>query len=224
MDAGWNFLGPLDEMVIQDPSPRQTNIQGLEDVRLFYRGSELLYTATTKEYSYDGNIRQYMGTYNVATRAMEHGYSLKPPRPSDCEKNWIPYKGSKFIYAWHPFEIGSIDSEKKLVIETRQDTPKFLSHMRGSSTLVEEGGYLWGVTHCVIYKTPRKYYHMVVKIDPKTDRLVGYTDPFFFVNNAIEYCLGFEKRDSEYTVIVSQNDCNPVMVTFKDADVRWKVV
>jgi glycosyltransferase involved in cell wall biosynthesis len=224
MDSSWNFLGPLEEMVMKDPSPRQTNIQGLEDVRLFYNGSNLMYTATTKEYSYDGHIRQYMGNYNVVTHAMEHGYSLKPHRQTDCEKNWIAYKGSKFIYAWHPFEIGSIDSDKKLVIETTQDTPKFLSHMRGSSTLVEDDGFLWGITHCVIYKAPRKYYHMVVKIDPKTDRLVGYSDPFFFVHNAIEYCLGFEKRGSEYTAIVSQNDCNPVMVTFKDSDVRWRSI
>jgi len=233
MDTDWNILSSLEEMVMVDPPKHHVHIQGLEDVRIFYKGTELMYTATTKEYSYDGNIRQHMGKYNVATHKLEGGVSLQPPRPSDCEKNWIPYKGlggtqdatkTKFIYGWHPFEIGSLDKDNKLVIETIQDTPKFLSHMRGSSTLVEEGGYLWGITHCVIYKTPRKYYHMVVKLDPKTNRLVGYTDPFFFINNAIEYCLGFEKRGSEYTVIVSQNDANPVMVTFKDADVRWKYV
>jgi hypothetical protein len=65
---------------------------------------------------------------------------------------------------------------------------------------------------------------MVVKIDPATDTLVAYSDPFFFVNNAIEYCLGFEKRGSEYTVIVSQNDANPVMITFKNADLRWRTL
>jgi tetratricopeptide (TPR) repeat protein len=233
MDSSWNILSPLQEMVMADASVRDTNIQGLEDVRIFYKGSDLMYTATTKEYSYDGHIRQHMGKYNVKTYKLEEGVSLKPPRITECEKNWIPYKGSdvtqdatkpKLIYAWHPFQIGSLDKDNTLVIETTQNTPNFLSHMRGSSTLVEEGGYLWGITHCVIYKTPRKYYHMVVKIDPKTDQLVGYSDPFFFMNNAIEYCLGFEKRGSEYTVIVSQNDCNPVMVTFKDADVRWKSV
>jgi glycosyltransferase involved in cell wall biosynthesis len=224
MDAGWNFLSTLEEMVVTDRSPRQSNIEGLEDVRIFYKGSELMYTATTKEYSYDGHIRQYMGIYDIAKKTLRNGVSLQPPYPTDCEKNWIPYKETKFIYGWHPFQIGALDSTNKLIIEVKQDTPKFLSHMRGSSTLVEEGGYLWGITHCVIYKSPRKYYHMVVKIDPKTDRLVGYSDPFFFVNNAIEYCLGFEKRGSEYTVIVSQNDCNPVMITFKNDDLRWKSI
>jgi hypothetical protein len=65
---------------------------------------------------------------------------------------------------------------------------------------------------------------MVVKLDPKTDRLVGYTHPFYFMNNAIEYCLGFEKRGSEYTVIVSQNDANPTMLTFKDSSLVWNIV
>jgi len=224
MDAGWNFLSPLHEMTMKDPSVRQTNIQGLEDVRIFYNGSNLMYTATTKEYSYDGNIRQHMGTYNVHTHTLESNMSLKPHIQTECEKNWIPYKGSKYIYGWHPFQIGSIGPDNTLCIEKKQDTPKFLSHMRGSSTLVEEDGFLWGITHCVIYKTPRKYYHMVVKLDPKTDRLVGYTYPFYFMNNAIEYCLGFEKRGSEYTAIVSQNDANPTMLTFKDSSLVWNTV
>jgi len=224
MDSSWNFLSPLQEMVMKDPPNHVVHIQGLEDVRIFYNENKLMYTATTKEYSYDGKIRQHMGTYNVNTHTYEDNKSLKPPHETDCEKNWIPYKGNKIIYAWYPFRIGSLDTNNTLVIDKQQPTPKFLSHMRGSSTLVEEGGYIWGITHCVIYKTPRKYYHMVVKIDPKTDTLVGYTYPFFFVNNAIEYCLGFEKRGAEYTVIVSQNDANPVMLTFNDCDVKWNIV
>jgi len=225
MDSAFNFLGPLELMNPAEPVRHQSHIQGLEDVRVFYNTSgQLSYVATTKEYSYDGHIRQHTGLYNVETHKIEEGRSLKPPNDSECEKNWIPYKGNKFIYGWHPFQIGSINQEQRLFIEKRQETPMFLTHMRGSSTLVEEGGFLWGLTHCVIYKTPRKYYHMVVKIDPATDTLVAYSDPFFFVNNAIEYCLGFEKRGSEYTVIVSQNDANPVMITFNNSDLRWRSI
>jgi hypothetical protein len=63
---------------------------------------------------------------------------------------------------------------------------------------------------------------MVVKIDAETDRLVGYTDPFFFLNNAIEYVLGFDKQNDMYTAILSQNDRNPVLVQFKNSDVVWR--
>jgi hypothetical protein len=62
---------------------------------------------------------------------------------------------------------------------------------------------------------------MVVKIDTATDKLVGYTDPFYFISNAIEYCLGFDMKGSDYVAIISQNDANPIMLEFKDADVRW---
>jgi hypothetical protein len=149
---------------------------------------------------------------------------LKPPTETDCEKNWIPYKGDRIIYGWHPFQIGTVDGEGKLQITTKQETPRFLSHMRGSSTLVLDGGFYYGLTHCVIYSSPRKYYHMVVKIDARTDRLVAYTDPFYFQNNAIEYSLGFLKRGEEYIAIVSQNDRDPVMVTFRDKDCIWRNV
>jgi hypothetical protein len=132
-------------------------------------------------------------------------------------------KKTDVIYA-SPAMTKLINEGDKLVIEKTQATPNFLRHMRGSSTLVEEGGYIWGLTHCVIYKAPRKYYHVVVKIDPETDKIVGYCDPFFFLNNAIEYCLGFEKQENTYTTIVSQNDSTPVLVTFNDDDLRWRTV
>ena len=96
--------------------------------------------------------------------------------------------------------------------------------MRGSSTLVEDGGFAWGITHCVIYKQPRKYYHMVVKIDLTTDKIVGYTLPFFFANNAIEYCLGFEKRGDTFFAFVSQNDSDPIFVEFAAKDLSWQVI
>lgn len=224
MDSDFNILSPMTKMQMLDTPPHQSHIQGLEDVRIFLRDGKLHYTATTKNFSYDGHIRQHMGLYNIETHRFENSSSLKPPMPTECEKNWIPYKGNKFIYGWRPFRIGSIDSENKLVIETSQDTPPILQHMRGSSTLVEDGGFAWGITHCVIYKTPRKYYHMVVKIDLATDKIVGYTLPFFFVKNAIEYCLGFEKRGDTFYAFVSQNDADPIFVQFEAKDLVWQSV
>jgi glycosyltransferase involved in cell wall biosynthesis len=224
MDKDFSIYSPLTKMDMLDPVPHQSHIQGLEDVRIFLRDGKLWYTATTKNYSYDGNIRQHLGEYNVDTHRFENSISLKPPMPTDCEKNWIPYKGNKFIYGWRPFRIGSIGADNALKIETSQDTVPMLQHMRGSSTLVEEDGFAWGITHCVIYKQPRKYYHMVIKIDLATDKIVGYTHPFFFVKNAIEYCLGFEKRGDIFYAFVSQNDSDPIFVEFKDKDLVWQKI
>jgi hypothetical protein len=224
MDQTFSIYSPLTKMEMLDVAPHQSHIQGLEDVRIFLRNGKLWYTATTKNYSYDGHIRQHMGEYNIETHRFENSVSLKPPMPSECEKNWIPYKGDSFIYGWRPFRIGKIGADTQLVIEKSQDTPPILQHMRGSSTLVEEGGFAWGITHCVIYKQPRKYYHMVVKIDLATDTIVGYTLPFFFMKNAIEYCLGFEKRGNTFYAFVSQNDSDPIFVEFEAKDLVWQTV
>jgi len=220
MNSNFSIVSPLKKMEIHDPPVNNVHIKGLEDVRLFNKNSEIYYTATTMEYSYNGKIRQHMGKYNVTGKSFIENRSLAPPTDTECEKNWIPYK-DKFIYKWHPFQIGTLHNNN-LVIESSQDTPVFFSHMRGSSTLVDDGEYTWGITHCVIYEQPRKYYHMLVKIDSASDRLIGYTHPFFFMNNAIEYCLGFDKKGPKLFAFVSQNDCNPVLVEFNEYDLVWK--
>lgn len=224
MDNEFNIISPLIKMEMKDTPPRETHIRGLEDVRIFNRNGALWYTATTMNYSYDGKIRQHYGIYNTTSHQFEQSVSLRPPMETECEKNWIPYKENQFIYGYNPFRIGHLDKDNKLVLDIVQETPKLLSHMRGSSTLVYEGGYAWGITHCVIYKQPRKYYHMVIKIDLETDKIVGYTSPFYFVSNNIEYCLGFEKQGDKCVAIVSRNDRNPVLVEFSAKDLVWHTV
>lgn len=222
MDSNFTIISPLQKMSIHDNPLHNTYIKGLEDVRIFSKGSELQYIATTLEHSYNGKIRQHTGKYNLRTHQFENNHSLRPPEETDCEKNWIPYKESKFVYKWHPFQIGSVSDSDTLILESSQDTPLFFRHMRGSSTFVEEGGFLWSLTHCVIYEQPRKYYHMVVKVDPKTDKVIAYTQPFYFMNNAIEYCLSLDKRDNTYYTFVSQNDSNPIFVEWDDSILIWK--
>jgi len=225
MDSNFNIISPLQLMNMEDTPKHHSHIKGLEDVRIFMKENQLHYIATTMEYSYNGKIRQHIGKYSIQNHRFENSRSIKPPRDSDCEKNWIPYKENKIIYAWCPFQIGSISSDSDtLVIESNQETPYFFSNVRGSSTLVEEGGYLWGLVHIVMYEQPRKYYHMVVKIDLTSDKLVAYTNPFYFVNNAIEYCLGLEKRGDIFYSFISQNDANPIFVEWNISDLIWKSI
>jgi hypothetical protein len=221
MDNNFNIVTPLQKMNILDKPLNNSQIKGLEDVRLFMNNGELCYTATSIEYSYNGKIRQHMGKYNINTHTFDNNISLHPPTDTYCEKNWIPYKDNKFIYKWHPFEIGYIDTNK-LVIEKVQETPYFFTNMRGSTPLVKDGNFLYGLTHCVIYEKPRMYYHMVVKIDITTDKLIAYTNPFYFMKNAIEYCIGMEKRNNSYYVFVSQNDKDLIFLEFNDSDLVWK--
>ena len=219
MDTNFNIISPLQKMEIMDTPRHNSHIKGLEDVRIFTDGNCLRYIATTLEHSYNGKIRQHTGIYNIQTCQFEHNISLHPSEETECEKNWIPYKENKFIYKWHPLQIGSIHSDT-LVIDTTQHTPLFFRHIRGSTCFVEEGGFMWGIVHCVIYEQPRKYYHCIVKM--KDNILVSYTQPFFFQNNAIEYCLSIEKQGDIFYSIISQNDSNPIFVEWLLSDVIWK--
>jgi len=219
MDSNFNIISPLQKMEIHDAPTQHSHIKGLEDVRVFTEGNNVRYIATTFEYSYNSKIRQHTGIYNIQLNQFENNTSLRPPVESDCEKNWIPYKDNKIIYKWYPLQIGSIHSDR-LVIDKYQDTPLFFKHIRGSSCFVEEGGFMWGIVHCVIYEQPRKYYHCIVKLKDTT--LISYTYPFYFQNNAIEYCLSIEKQGDTFYSIISQNDSNPIFVEWLISDVSWK--
>jgi glycosyltransferase involved in cell wall biosynthesis len=226
MNARFEMLEDMKEMRILETPPEEKHIKGMEDLRLFFKDGQLHYYATSCEYSYNGKIRQHTGIYNTKAGTLQNNTCLRPPTETECEKNWIPYKENRVIYSWNPFRIGHIDEKHRtLIIDSEQPTPKFLQNMRGSTTLVNgEDGYFYGLTHCVMYQQPRKYYHMVVKIDATTDKLVAYSTPFYFVKNAIEYSLGLDKCGDMFCAIVSQNDCEPVRVEFKESDLMWRGV
>ena len=212
-DANFNPISPMEEMKPSFPKLHDVHIQGVEDLRLYDDGGQLKWVGTSKEYSYDGTIKQIMGTYDTSENRLTSYSSLRPPTQSDCEKNWIPLGNDEFIYAWHPYRIGKIDrTTDSLVIKEHQATPRIFEHMRGSSNVVEYDGSLYAITHMVMYLTPRKYYHVVVRLNKATRRVEAYTMPFYFCKNHIEYCLGIEIRKDVLTAIVSQNDCDPIMV------------
>jgi len=223
-DANMNPLSPMEEMVCKMEVKHHVHIQGLEDVRI-YRDQQtnlLKFIATTMEHSYNGKIRQLVGDYDIAANQLINGVSIRPPGgvENDCEKNWIPLGNNNYIYGWHPYRIGSIQDDK-LVITSSKQTPRFFEHMRGSSNVVEYNDALYALTHVVMYTTPRKYYHQVVRLNKTTYTLEAYTNPFYFCKNHIEYCLGIDIKDNVLTAIVSQNDSNPVVVAIDFSSLQF---
>jgi Bacterial protein of unknown function (HtrL_YibB) len=213
-------LGPMEEMKPTFPSKNNVHIQGLEDLRIYQDTEGLKWVGTSMEYSYDGRIRQIMGKYNLKENTLTDAVSLVPPKKSDCEKNWIPLGNDEFIYGWHPYTIGKVEADT-LVIKKTQATPKFFEHLRGSSNVVEYNGSLWAITHIVMYCMPRKYYHIVVRLNKETRNIEAYTNPFFFKTNHIEYVLGMDIRDNTIYATVSQNDMNPVLALIDMSSLRF---
>jgi len=226
-DNDLNLLTAVTEEMLPASHPLHNgHIQGLEDLRLYQDGSKMKWIATSMEYSHNGAIGQVGGTYDLATHTLTEITPYKSPFPTQCEKNWIPLVSDRvatsdgtpiplvsdeFIYSWHPFRIGRLDETNTLQIVRTQSTPRFFEHMRGSSNVVSYNNALYALTHIVMYTSPRKYYHQLVRLS--MDRKVeAYTLPFYFRKNTIEYCLGIMIDQNQLKAIVSQYDRDPIVV------------
>ena len=209
-----------------------SNIEGLEDVRLFYFQGALRFMASSKNVTPTGDIVIAYGDYKVDQNRMTNIRVLKSPRPSGCEKNWIVVpedimkgveagKGKlNVVYGWHPLEIGALNENDALEIHTKYDTPSIFDRFRGSSPIVEYNKKLWCVTHFVRYSTPRVYYHSVVQFNRETMKPENFSLPFCFRQTKIEYCLGFDIQDGEATFYFSENDTSPGMITVPLVNLR----
>jgi tetratricopeptide (TPR) repeat protein len=219
---------PVEEVKMMKEEPERvysSNIEGLEDVRLFNHEGKIHFTASSKNLTDTGKIMLAIGEYNIGDGRMHNINVIQPPKQSDCEKNWIYVPNSaltgveadkgkmNFIYGWYPLQIGAVNSDKKLEIHTVVDTPRFFSRFRGSSTLCEYNNKLWCVVHYVKYSTPRVYYHALVCFNKDTMKPERYSLPFCFRNLAIEYCLGMHIKNDKVAFVFSQNDTDPGLIT-----------
>ena len=201
-------LTAMDENLSDLPN-NDTHILGLEDIRLYQQNNKICYTATSLEYSYNNTIRIVKGEYDINTKKCINNMSLIPPTETGCEKNWIAID-DKFIYKWHPLEIGIL-IDNKLEILTSITTPKFFKHYRGSSNVFEYNNELWVVTHGIKSCTPRKYFHQIVILEKETYKVKRYTVPFFFDRYMIEYCLGLVILNETVYMTASRNDSSPII-------------
>lgn len=123
----------MNEDYVRVPS----NIEGMEDVRLFYHDGKLRFTASSKNITNDGKIVIASGDYVIDENTMKNISVLSPPQPSQCEKNWIYVPNShlthekakgrmNFIYGWNPLTIGAVNDNNTLEIHTTYETPAFL--------------------------------------------------------------------------------------------------
>jgi hypothetical protein len=195
---------------------KETNILGLEDIRLFEEDNKLKCIATSREFSTNSTNSIVIADYNLETNIIENGTIIESPNPGDCEKNWIPIN-DQIIYKWYPLQIGKIENNK-LSINTTIQTPKIFKHLRGSSNIVKYNNQYWTVTHGVKYTTPRKYYHIIVVLDEEY-KINKYTVPFYFDTYIIEYSLGLLIDNNILYITASRNDSNPIIVKINVKDV-----
>ena len=234
--------GSVVEMTVdaKTGSPGVTDawVLGVEDIRIFlssHSPGTIRFIGTSLEYSNCKKIRQVTGIYDITKGLLQNLVCLDPPQPLsrdvECEKNWVPFEGngSKFIYSWCPLRIINASDPSFTYIVSESATPTFFENVRGSSNFLRHGpeGLQIGIVHVVQHLTPRKYYHMIVavNIDSVTGaaKLLSYSLPFYFYQNAIEYVLGIALGSSadELIVAVSSNDADPSFCTIDLSKIKF---
>jgi hypothetical protein len=198
--------------LLSDLRHNNTNIKGLEDLRIISWNNKIYYSSTSKHYSENYNI--IFGEYDIENAEFKNNCILKSPYNKDCEKNWLPFvdfdNNLKVIYNWFPLSIGRI-CENNLIIEIEIKTPNYFKYLRGSSNVIKYNNEYWVLTHSVKYSNPRKYFHQIIVLD-KNFNLIKYTLPFIFLQNTVEYCLSMELDQSNIIFIFSVFDDNPTLI------------
>jgi len=203
-------IRPMDEDI---PGKREEElaIVGLEDVRLV-QGTEqdILFYGVTKSYSYSDAIRIITGKYDVERTLFHSTRVIHPPYEENaCEKNWTWCGNNRFIYQWHPVEIGSVDMNNRLVVDERIPSPAYFKEFRGSSPAVVWRGFHFFSVHSVAHgENGRKYIHSIVVLDLLSGKheVVGVSLPFCFENVQIEYNIGMDIHKGKILFLYSTRD------------------
>lgn len=213
------------QMLEEDYTRHPSNIEGLEDVRLFTHEGKLRCMASSKNITNDGNIVIAYGDYQPENNKITNLQVLCGPRPEPCQKNWIYVDESHLqhtekskgklnvIYGWNPMEVGALNENNHLEIHTTYSTPALFSRFRGSSRVVSYNNKMYAVVHFVKYSQPRCYYHSVVQFNENTMKPEAFAAPFSFCEPKIEYCIGFNIDDGMAAFVFSRNDCDPSKIT-----------
>jgi hypothetical protein len=215
------------ECYIEIQNPTDTELKsnecafyGMEDIRLFKNSNKKLgFISTSINYSNTDKNRMILGEYDFLNEKLKECKLAIPPNPNSwCEKNWIPICGTnKFIYKWSPFEIGTLDeTTQQLKINCSIPTKSpICQKFRGSSVFVDgfNENEMIGVVHYSEGNTPRHYFHSLVILNKKTNCPLKYTQPFYFENIGIEFCIGFKIHEGKYYFWISQFDGNPALIT-----------
>ena len=141
---------------------------------------------------------------------------IRSPTNASCEKNWIPLlNGNWAIYTWHPWRLVDLWSGD---LTPLHETPRFFQHIRGSTTLCAYEGWLYCIVHLVVGE-PRRYHHVLCRF---SDESLEHTVPFFFLEDAVEYCLSLDIQDGLVSTVISRNDANPTLVRMRLADFEFR--
>ncbi len=195
----------------------ETQVKGLEDIRLFTQGTQLKFIATNIR-EYDPMIRMITGNYGIQTATYSDVSVLPSPESRGCEKNWLPIPHTDhIIYDWSPLTVMKLDG----TILSKHSVPPVFSLFRGSASPVEVNNKWIAMVHIVDFNTTRKYYHLFVELERDSYMPTRISTPFVFKKPTIEYCTSMYLKDSTIVCYPSLMDSDPYQLTIDLACIDW---
>jgi hypothetical protein len=175
---------------------------GLEDARMFEWEGRLYVSGVRRDTTTNGEGRMELSEIDVTPEAVKEVSRFRIPPPKDlqsyCEKNWMPFLDLPFHYIkWsNPTEVVKVDpaSGSSETIFLGEHSP-LGNDLRGGSQVISWGDKYLAVVHEVdLFKSEagRKdgvYRHRFVVWEKNFRRLV-VTEPFFFMDAHVEFCVG----------------------------------
>lgn len=171
--------------------------KGLEDVRLFEHCGETYFTANRG--LSDGTMRVEYGTIDYANKCVRSSFLTKTDGTRSIEKNWVLYnsESKRIVYQWAPFTTYDIGHNNTLINKCEDSSvPPFFEHVRGSTHGIPVGKETWFICHIVSYEDRRYYYHILVAVDPITNKVLRWSKMFTLDGDKVEYVLGFIALDT----------------------------
>jgi len=209
----------LSQKEIVEKLPRvqfKSNVEGLEDCRMFeYKGSTW-FSCTTSDTNPTGQRQISLCKLEDArTSSTIHVELLKPlygPDPNRCEKNWLPFVKNNelyFIYSYSPltiYQLQMTSATDHAIFQLRlcdSASTHDLSRFSGSSSPMEfDDGYLFLVHETIYDDVQRNYMHRFVYMDPEFN-ITKASKPFIFLHKGIEYCCGMTIDHSGKNLIMA---------------------
>lgn len=175
---------------------------GLEDARIFEWDEKLYISGVRRDTTTNGQGRMELSELEVTHDSVKEVSRFRIPPPKDpdsyCEKNWMPFLDIPYHYIkWcNPTEIVEVNPhDKSCTTVFLGDYEPLANDLRGGSQVLSwNGGYLAVVHEVDLFQseTGRKdgvYRHRFVAWD-KNFKKVAVTDPFFFMDAHVEFCVG----------------------------------
>lgn len=207
------YFNLLSQMEITENLPRErvrcwisSNLQGLDDCRLFHWEGKKWLTCTTNDTNPTGNFQ--ISLCRLGEGGMiDKLVPLIGPDPNRCEKNWVPFLHEglpHLIYSYDPFIVFQPQLETGACHEVVRYTPEYdLSHFRGSAAPIRfDNGYLM-VVHEVSLTDDhsRIYFHRFVYLDDNF-QVKKLSKPFIFRHDGVEFCLSMTTDHANKNLIL----------------------